>query len=112
MAKRRDHRSAEAKAYRSLYDRSAWKKRRLAQLNAEPFCAFCAAQGRTTAATVADHVIPHRGDLDLFWFGELQSLCEPCHSVGKQRIESFGYDSAAGLDGYPIDPNHPANRVR
>jgi 5-methylcytosine-specific restriction protein A len=58
----------------------------LPSFNEKPFCAFCAAQDRTTASTVADHIIPHKGDLDLFWFGELQSLCEPCHSIAKQPI--------------------------
>lgn len=107
---RPDYRSPEAKHYRKLYNTAAWKRRRLAQLQAEPFCLFCAAQDRVSEATVADHVVPHRGDLDLFWYGELQSLCAPCHDAAKARIESFGYDSAADLDGYPIDPNHPANR--
>ena len=63
------------------------------------------------SANVADHIVPHRGNLDLFWEGELQSLCEPCHAITKQRRETVGYDCAAGLDGYPLDPHHPANRT-
>jgi 5-methylcytosine-specific restriction enzyme A len=109
MTTKPDYRSEAAKAYRRLYSTSAWKKRRAHQLGEFPLCRFCEAQGKTVLANVADHLTPHRGDLDLFWHGELQSLCEPCHSITKQRIETFGFTSAADLDGYPVDPNHPAN---
>ena len=44
-------------------------------------CRDCLAQGITTAATDVDHVIPHRGDLGLFWDQDnWQSLCKSCHS--------------------------------
>lgn len=39
------------------------------------------------AAEVCDHVIPHRGDVALFWSGPLQSLCSACHNGRKQREE-------------------------
>ena len=61
-----------------------WQKRREQQLRKEPLCRMCEAQGRVTAATVADHVTPHRGDPALF-DGSLQSLCATCHSSVKQR---------------------------
>lgn len=94
---------------------AAWKGkngRRLQQLRAEPLCRFCQAMGRVTEATVADHVTPHRGDHDLFWNGELQSLCRPHHNITKQQIEERGYHSISDENGWPIDPNHPANRKR
>lgn len=106
-----DYRSAEAVEYRKLYKSAAWRARRTQQLGAEPLCAYCLAAGLTTAATIADHIIPHRGDLDLFWHGDLQSLCKPHHDGAKQREEKGGWDSRADMDGYPIDPNHPANRA-
>jgi 5-methylcytosine-specific restriction protein A len=59
---------------------------------------MCLAEGRTTAATVADHIIPHRGDPDLFWCGELQSLCATCHSRFKQSHESGGQKHLRGCD--------------
>jgi hypothetical protein len=31
-------------------------------------------ENRVSAATIADHVIPHKGDYRLFWEGTLQSL--------------------------------------
>ena len=114
MATRRPHRSAEAAAYRRLYKTARWRARRMHQLVTEPLCRTCAKHGRITLATVADHVIPHRGDETLFFEGELQSLCdeEPwrCHSRVKQQEERLGFSPAVGDDGYPLDPRHRANR--
>jgi hypothetical protein len=64
-------------------------------------------QGRSVLATVADHVVPHRGDEALFFEGDLQSLCKDCHDSVKQRDENRGYSTACGVDGWPLDPNHP-----
>lgn len=58
---------------------------------------MCADRGVVTAATVVDHVIPHRGDKDLFFASNnLQSLCEHCHNSHKQRQEKSGV--LAGCD--------------
>jgi 5-methylcytosine-specific restriction protein A len=43
-----------------------WRKRARYQLQVEPLCRMCASEGRLTAASVADHVIPHRGDINSF----------------------------------------------
>jgi hypothetical protein len=59
----------------------------------------------------SDHVTPHRGDWTDFITGELQSLCEPCHNSAERQIELRGYSCDVGVDGYPIDPNHPFNRA-
>lgn len=91
------------------YKLARWQRRRKAQLMAEPLCAFCLADKRITAATVADHLEPHRGDPDRFWHGPLQSLCKAHHDATKQRTERRGYSTACGVDGWPIDPRHPAN---
>ena len=72
---------------------AAWKGpngRRAVQLMAEPLCAYCAREGRTRLASVADHVVPHREDWAAFWHGDLQSLCAPCHAGTKQREEQRG----------------------
>lgn len=103
---RRDDRSDEARAYRPLYNNRAWRTRRAELLMDEPLCRYCARQGRVTAATVADHVVPHRGDVELF-HGELQPLCAACHSRVKQVEENGGHIGAVDLDGYPIDSAHP-----
>nr|WP_313010818.1 HNH endonuclease [Brucella intermedia] len=39
-------------------------------------------------ASVVDHIQPHRGNKELFWWrGNWQSLCQPCHDRHKQRQE-------------------------
>ena len=48
----------------------------------EPFCRECAKRGERVPASDVDHIIPHRGDLDLFNDkNNLQSLCHRCHSI-------------------------------
>lgn len=86
----------------SLYGTYRWQKKRRALLDAEPLCRFCAERGEVTPATVADHVIPHRGDEDLFWNGELMPLCKRCHDSDKQRVERGGKARVKiGVDGWP-----------
>jgi 5-methylcytosine-specific restriction enzyme A len=80
------------------YSTAAWRKRREHQLTIEPLCRMCLAEGRIEAATVADHAIPHRGDPDLFWHGELQSLCATCHSRFKRSEEAGGTKHLQGCD--------------
>jgi 5-methylcytosine-specific restriction protein A len=87
-----------------------WEKARTSHLRHEPLCRMCSAQGRITAATVVDHLIPHKGNLILFWDPEnWQSLCPDCHTRHKQREEYRGYSTAIGPDGWPLDERHPAN---
>jgi 5-methylcytosine-specific restriction protein A len=64
-----------------------WRKRRAAHLASEPLCRMCRDKGLIVPATVADHIVPHRGDKTLF-MGELQSLCTRCHASTKQSQES------------------------
>lgn len=92
--------------HKALYNTAAWKRKRLAQLAAQPLCAMCEAQGRVTAATIADHVVPHRGCLVLFYHGLLQSLCKRCHDGAKQQQELRGQLRGGDLNGYPMDASH------
>src|SRR5262245_26668352 len=72
-----------------------------------PLCAFCAEWGIVMPAVIVDHVEPHRGDINKFWLGPLQSLCQNCHVKTKHQIELWGYRTDIGLNGYPTDKNHP-----
>jgi 5-methylcytosine-specific restriction enzyme A len=111
MAMKRDpKRSSKAIAYRAMYRTPEWRRISAAQLAAEPNCRMCEQEGRTTRATVCDHVTPHRGDSTLFFNGPFQSLCDGHHCSAKQRIEARGFDSIVDASGWPIDPRHPANR--
>lgn len=70
---------------------SKWQTYRKRFLMNNPLCEYCLEQNRITAATVVDHIEPHRGDEDLFWNTDNhQSLCTPCHSSVKQREENNG----------------------
>lgn len=109
---RRDQRSEEAKAWRHLYGQARWRGphgRRAQQLAKQPLCEMCLKAQKHTAATVADHKQPHKGDLTLFWHGPLQSLCAPHHDSTKQGEDRRGYSGEVDADGWPSDPAHPAN---
>ena len=104
---------AGVKDYRRVwYGTQIWKTKRAHQLRIEPLCAICEAKGRVIAATVADHIEPHKGNYNAFILGPLRSLCAACHD----NLSGFThkpYDSKAiGADGFPIDPLHPFNKQR
>jgi hypothetical protein len=75
---------------------------RKAQLAKEPLCRYCQQMGRVTAATVCDHITPHRGDVALFYAGPFQSLCATCHSSAKQAEEKSGVVRGCDVDGKPF----------
>lgn len=107
-------RSTLAEAYRLLYKDKRWRGThgiRARRLSLEPLCRMCRKRGHITVATVVDHITEHKGDQVLFFmFSNTQSLCAPCHDSVKQSIEATGYDKAIGMDGWPTDEAHPANR--
>lgn len=79
------------KAIRQRYERTRataaergyggkWQAARLAYLHEHPLCRLHEQQGQTVAALVVDHIIPHKGDLKLFWDRKnWQPLCKECH---------------------------------
>lgn len=74
-AVRRDFTNASGYGYK-------WRKESKAWLQQNPLCAECERSGRITLATDVDHIIPHRGDMDLFWRrSNWQSLCSLCHKI-------------------------------
>ncbi|WP_421925495.1 HNH endonuclease [Neoaquamicrobium sediminum] len=65
-----------------------WAKASKGHLAAHPLCRGCEAVGRVSAAVLTDHVIPHKGDMNLFWdSSQWQSSCQWHHDVVKQRLE-------------------------
>lgn len=61
-----------------------WRQASQSFLRHYPRCNACGA-----AATVVDHVVPHRGDMQLFWDkGNWQPLCASCH--GRKTVEHDG----------------------
>ena len=94
-----------------LYDTKRWRRLAAQQLRLHPLCVRCLVHNEIVPATIVDHVIPHRGNVNLFWCGELQSLCLLCHTGSKQFEEKNGFDNTIGNDGWPVDPKHPSNRI-
>ena len=68
------------------YNTARWQHARRAQLMAYPCCAACMDKGRTTAATVCDHVVPVRLGGGMWDSANYQSLCAHCHAK-KSRAE-------------------------
>jgi 5-methylcytosine-specific restriction protein A len=95
-----------------FYSTARWRRRRDAQIAAEPRCQACLQERRLSPATVADH-IERATDEQSFWTGRLQSLCTTHHQA-KRQAESKGqaWKPKMGCDanGWPIDPQHEWNR--
>ena len=69
----------------------AWQKARNRWIAEHPLCAECARNGDVVAGNEVDHIIPHRGDHDLFWdTRNWQTLCTPHHS-SKTAREDGGF---------------------
>jgi len=70
---------------------SKWERERKRYLDEHPLCVHCEAEGRVEAATVVDHIVPHRGDLKLFWRrSNWQALCTTHHNR-KTATEDGGF---------------------
>ncbi|WP_245803095.1 HNH endonuclease [Acuticoccus yangtzensis] len=79
--KRRDQERGTAR--QRGYD-SEWERARRAFLEQNPLCVRCG-----EAAVIVDHIVPHRGNTQLFWLRtNWQALCRRCHSSWKQSRES------------------------
>ncbi len=79
-------------AVRRLYDHR-WRKVARAYLDANPVCAceVCVQLDRTLPSQVVDHIVPHRGDVTLFWSqSNWQAMSKTCHDR-KTAIEDGGF---------------------
>jgi 5-methylcytosine-specific restriction endonuclease McrA len=65
---------------------------------------MCSKEGIPRAATVVDHIIPHKGDQKLFWNQDnWQPLCKTHHDSHKQAFEKSGrVIRRIGIDGLPV----------
>jgi 5-methylcytosine-specific restriction enzyme A len=96
--------------YQWMYSTPLWRRLRSQQLKDKPLCERCLARGLVTPANIVHHTIPHKGDWDLFATAPLASLCKRCHDSTEQTVERYGFSNEIGVDGWPVDPNHPTNR--
>lgn len=86
-----DQRRARESETRREYRTARWQKKRARQLQDQPLCERCLANGLVVPATVANHKVPHRGDIVQFWEGDLESTCQPCHDSVIQAEEAKGF---------------------
>lgn len=71
-----------------------WRRYRIMYLREHPLCVECLKEDKVTAATVVDHIIPHKGNKELFWDPKNhQSLCEHHHDL-KTATEDGGFGRA------------------
>lgn len=74
-----------------LYNSVRWQRLRHSHLFRNPLCVECMKEKQLTAATVVDHMIPHKGNPELFFDPDnLQSLCKRHHDMKTVGEGSFG----------------------
>lgn len=88
--------------YANWYAHRAWRKRRAQHLATEPLCRYCQRRGIVRVADVVDHIEPHKGDRQKFFYGEVQSLCHGCHSSVKQREDLGLTPKGCDAEGWPV----------
>ena len=75
-----------------------WQRVRSLYLAKHPLCAECQRNNRLTAASVVDHIKPHKGDQALFWDeSNWQALCKHCHD-SKTAREDGRWTPGGGLN--------------
>ncbi|NGO63944.1 HNH endonuclease [Rhizobium daejeonense] len=93
---------ADSAAWQHLYKSIRWKRIRESQLAHEPLCRMCLEAEDVTVATICDHVIPHKGNIGLFYGGPFQSLCKYHHDSTKHKEEAGKVVVRYGADGWPL----------
>jgi 5-methylcytosine-specific restriction protein A len=72
--------------HHKLYSTAKWKKLRILHLRTEPACIVC----NTQEDLDVDHIVPHKGDIYLFFDPKnLQTRCHVHHSQ-KTAKETYG----------------------
>lgn len=80
-SKRKPSRNENRPNFRERGYSTDWTKASVSFRRLNPLCVECEKKGIVAAATCVDHIVPHRGDLGLFWDTDnWQSLCETCHA--------------------------------
>lgn len=84
---RQEHDERRGTAAERMYG-GWWQRARRKHLRANPLCVCCQANGYIRAASLVDHIVPHRGDAALFRnSANWQSLCAECHNKIKPVLE-------------------------
>ena len=79
--------SRRESAHRRGYTKR-WQKASKLYLAAHPLCRECEREYALKRAVLVDHIVPHRGNYDLFWNSDnWQGLCKRHHDVKTGRGE-------------------------
>lgn len=103
-------------ANRHLLYNYRWQKESQQFLAEHPLCQCTQCDEgriRIKPATVVDHVIPHEGNLDLFWDrNNWQAMAKECHDLKTARENGRSKKCIPGHDaqGFPIDKQHHWNQ--
>lgn len=82
-------------AHQRGYD-SRWSKARDEFLAKHPLCVECRKKDYINPATVVDHIIPHKGDKQLFWDeSNWQPMCETHHNIKTATEDRGGWSPVA-----------------
>ncbi len=99
QAYERERGSARERGYTPEWDKVARHEK-----NLHPLCLGCSAVGWVAATTVIDHIIPHKGNMVLFWDPlNRQPACTPHHSTVKQVLEDLYAKGKASNDDLRLD---------
>jgi hypothetical protein len=91
--------SARQRGYTARWDRAS-----KGFLAAHPLCCGCVAAGFVVAATLTDHIVPHRGAAALFWDRDnWQPSCTWHHSAVKQALEERWVAGQLSADALRLD---------
>lgn len=73
-----------------------WRKAREGYLSKHSLCLMCDSNGFVEPSSVVDHIVPHRGNKELFWDKDnWQALCKSCHDKKTAR-EDGGFGRPGG----------------
>jgi 5-methylcytosine-specific restriction protein A len=94
VARDKDRASSSERGYGSR-----WRRRRRFFLAHQSLCVRCLEIGRVTGASIVDHIIPPKGDQQLFWDeSNWQALCKICHGY-KTAKEDGGFGNPISRGG-------------
>jgi len=63
-----------------------WDKASIQYRKENSLCVSCEANSIVKESEVVDHIVPHKGDMELFWnIDNWQALCKKCHDQKTAR---------------------------
>ena len=94
----RHSRRTKSNEWHSLYSSARWRTTSREFLKKYPVCCRCGKPAR-----VADHIKPHRGEIELFYDEtNLQPLCQSCHSAKIMAENNFYKSKRQPSKGYGV----------